>query len=361
MRMLIINSYAGSITIAAHQLGLEVVGSYEDCGYGLDVQSENFPHLNYVPQEPWPAQDLSNTLVFAHPPCSAFSVQTPLPQDQRGLKSEAFKCTVAVMRYAFEHKALLLAVESVVPALEGARTVHDEIAKEYGYSVFRVLQNARSFGVAQHRPRFWVLFTRALPQLILKLQPKSQTILDVISQTTDPYEVCPLMDQETMKQEAKLLDHFGEEMAGDLLHDGVAGLLPAKIVHRFGDLSLKEATYQYCLPGWLSSQLRVLDVLQPATTLLGNTWWYVRTDENRGRILTISEYNQVMGFPRDYKFPIKMRSGWRNFLSRGVCPPVAKWLMEQVLQNLDQSCFQEPLPGSVVRVVGPGEVANFNP
>jgi site-specific DNA-cytosine methylase len=351
MRALVLNTYAGSLLLGASQVpDIEIIGSYEDAGYGSEIQEANFPHLNFIERTPWPDQNLEDAMVIAHPPCAAFSIQTP-GKNNVGVDAKKFKCTVEVAHYALRNRAAVLAIESVPGALEGARQVHDEIGREHGYNVFRITQNAVSFGVPQFRPRFWVVFSK-LPQLHLGLTPKTQQVLGVIMGTKDPTNIDPAIDSETQKQIAKLIDH--RLPIDDLLHDGVAGLLPAKIA-KLMECSIHDATYNYCLPGWLSSQLRILDPLKPATTLLGNTWWYVRTDENQGRPLTVDEYNAVMGFPRNYIFPDRYKTRWRDFLSRGVCPPVAEWIVRQLLANL----LNQIEPAEHVRVIRPGEIANF--
>jgi hypothetical protein len=91
-KVLIINSYAGSLTLAAQ--GREVLGSYEDEGYGLEVQRANFPGLTYKSRRSeWPAQDLSGVVVLAHPPCAAFSGQNT-SANARGTDAKKFQCTV---------------------------------------------------------------------------------------------------------------------------------------------------------------------------------------------------------------------------------------------------------------------------
>jgi site-specific DNA-cytosine methylase len=351
MRTLILNTYAGSLLLGAKAVeGIEVIGSYEDSGYGSEIQGANFPEVNLIERAPWPNQNLEDVMVIAHPPCAAFSIQTP-GKNNVGVDAKKFQCTVEVAHYALRNHAAILAIESVPGALEGARAVHDAIGLEHGYGVFRITQNAMSFGVPQNRPRFWVIFSR-LPQLQLALTPRTQQVLDIIMGTRDPHNLDPAIDAETQKQIAKLMDHHLP--INELLHDGVAGLLPAKIA-KLMECSIHDATYNYCLPGWLSSQLRILDPLKPATTLLGNTWWYVRTDENQGRPLTVDEYNAVMGFPRDYIFPPRYQTRWRDFLSRGVCPPVAEWIIRQLRANLLGTLEA----GTHIRIIKPNETANF--
>jgi hypothetical protein len=50
------------------------------------------------------------------------------------------------------------------------------------------------------------------------------------------------------------------------------------------------------------------------------------------RRLTIEEYNEIMGFPRDYKWGKRIKK-FRMYLSKGVCPPVAAWILKTVDKN----------------------------
>src|SRR5215472_17685148 len=140
--VLIINSYAGSLTIAATQLGLKIRGSYEDAGFGLRTQRLNFPDLRYVEVLPWPKDDLSKTVVIAHPPCAAFSMQNMSQRQHMGVGTDAFEQHEVVMNYALGHGCRALAIESVLGTLAGGRQVHERLAKRYDYQVHRILQNA---------------------------------------------------------------------------------------------------------------------------------------------------------------------------------------------------------------------------
>ena len=50
-----------------------------------------------------------------------------------------------------------------------------------------------------------------------------------------------------------------------------------------------------------------------------------------GRPLTVEEYFIIMGFPTDYKMPHSYFSSgkYKMYLSKGVCPQVAQWILEQ--------------------------------
>ena len=55
MKVLVINSYAGSITLGASSLGCEIVGSYEDKNFFLDAQKANFPDIDFRSyRKDWP-------------------------------------------------------------------------------------------------------------------------------------------------------------------------------------------------------------------------------------------------------------------------------------------------------------------
>jgi hypothetical protein len=51
-----------------------------------------------------------------------------------------------------------------------------------------------------------------------------------------------------------------------------------------------------------------------------------------GRALSIEEHCAIMGFPRDYKWGKQIKK-FRLYLSKGVCPPVAAWIVKQVDKN----------------------------
>lgn len=342
MKTLILNSYAGSLTIAAQSLGLEVVGSYEDAGYGLEVQRENFPHLNYVAKLPWPSADLSETVVLAHPPCAAFSQQNT-SASARGKDAEKFQCTIRVLEHAFKNRCLALLVESVIPALEGGREVHESLAAEHGYDVYRVLENSITFGLPQWRPRFWVVFVRkgAVPSLKFRYSPHYVSLEELFADL-DPGEPDPKLEADYQAQRARVLP--------DSIYDGSEGFgsLPA-ILKRSGlegELSL--IARSHCVGGnFMSHCLRLLDPTGYATTLLFDSWWMLPN-----MLLRPNHYKAIMGFPPAYRFPGRSAGKFREYLSRGVCPPVATWLAGEVVKNLEGKYDGD-------RVIQPGETLDL--
>lgn len=356
--VLIINSYAGSLTVAATQAGHPVAASLEDAGYGLEIQRLNFPRVSYHPTvASWPDRSWAGHVALAHPPCAAFSRQNNSPQKQ-GIACEKFQQTIKVIEYAAAHQADAICVESVPRALTGAATVHEGLARDRGYDLYRVLQNSVTFGLTQWRPRFWCVFVRKglLPQLILTHRPTIRLVDDVV-RAPGPRTLDPRMVEWTTLQVEKLKKVCGPAGADTILNGEDSGLVfdvAARATGFEGIQAEKKAKFGYPGHGFNSSHLRILSPVGFASTLLYDAWWWVA---GHG-LLAREDYLDIMGFPRDYKFPVKLAHRFREFLSRGVCPPVARWILEQVNLNLSQKVKALGTPPET-QVLHPGEVANF--
>jgi site-specific DNA-cytosine methylase len=355
-KILIINSYAGSLTIAASWSGLDIIGSYEDLGYGLKTQRLNFPKLNYIESEAaWPKQDLHDVMVIAHPPCSAFSqLNVNMPSTQ-GVDSEAFACTIKVMKYAMENKCKALMIESVPRALEGAREVHDLYAKKYGYSIFRVMQNAASFGVPQWRQRFWCIFLPGKGRhLTLHLRP----ICKVVGQCVDAWmgaEKNPWVEKEFNKQVAGLRTGGLSSRQVECLFDEGYGRLIDVLARYHGvknDDKL-QLVPRYNLRKFHNGQLTLLKENDFAPVLTGNSVYVLN-----GKLLPAAAYNVIMGFPPDYKFHTGGHQ--RTYLSKGVCPPVAEWLLGKVMR-MGKDKVKNLQIGDYLAELKDGETATFLP
>ncbi len=346
MKALIINSYAGSITLGASACGYEIIASMEDTNFGLDVQKENFPRLNYYEYTRlWPEFDLSDVLVAAHPPCSAFSVQNNSP-GTRGTDSNAFACTKRVLDYSMRNNAATIVIESVVGAMAGAWNVHQSYADEHYYDVYRILQNGAMFS-AQWRDRFWIVYVRndlmrGRP-LDLRLSPDWETVHMVIKGYEDGPQMGGL-DVLLERFKRYLVDIRPCEMtpwAIPLDDDDLAYLFDKREEHhpatgvgnvlwkyKFPERDRTAVIWRY-VGTFASGQMCYLHPGKLAGVLLGSSWWYVN-----GRNLSETGYKRVMGFPADYIFPERKRRAMRTLLSKGVIPAVAEWVLSQVGVNL---------------------------
>ena len=339
MKTLIINSYAGSLTIGATQLGCEIIGSYEDANYALDIQKANFPNLNYVEfYKDWPEQDLSDVFVIAHPPCSAFSLANT-SKINRGLNSSAFDCTKKVLDYAIRNNAMGVAIESVMGALNGAWEVHQQFADTRGYHLYRILENGCMFG-AQWRDRFWVLYLRkdrVEPEATFRIQPRYQTVREVVGELKgNSTGNCEILIE---RQKQKFLDtgDFAQEDMDWLFkkqdpQHRTTGIINILWEYKFKHLPKWEVFNKY-IGGFSSGQLCYVDPDGCCNVILGGSNWYMD-----GRPMSETSMKQLMGFPSDYIFPEgpkrNYRKGLNQYLSKGVMPPIAAWILEQAAVNL---------------------------
>jgi site-specific DNA-cytosine methylase len=347
-----INSYAGSLVQAVKDCGLRVAGSFEDAAYGLDVQRLNFPELDGLwagHRRAWPeGVSFEERIVITHPPCAAFSKQqTGNVKKQRaegreeitGTSAAKFQCTVDVIGYALPKKPMALAIESVPDAFtKGAREVHEAAAAEHGYRLFHVHQNAATFGVPQWRPRYWAVYMRpdcVRDRMAFVVRPQFVPFSEIM----DGGEPFPDQAKNTERQwakirEAGILDRDPvEAFSGDFDDDG--RIWP--VLERMGVSA--EVARAVALNKFDAQNIMFLARQSLATTLVHNSWWWCG-----GRLASKGDFNVAMGFPRDYRFPDgKNPTEVRALLSRGVCPPVASWLLETIVAHIQRR--EPPLKG----------------
>lgn len=348
--VLIINSYGGSITLAATQEEHPILASCEDHNFGLDSQRLNFPHLNYRSElADWDLDmDLKGAIVIAHPPCAAFSSQNRGSASKRGPGAEAFACTTRLLEHVMPRRPEAVAIESVPGALEGARHVHDFYAAAHGYDLYRVLQNAASFGVPQWRRRFWAIFVKQQPgrkrEFTFVLNHNVRYLNDVLGVDAAEGEL-DITHTTRWGKQLDLLKELGytEKSLRELLSGTTTY---GNIIHILAEAHGYEHTkgwppfgklHDYIVGGnFLSGALHVLNPNGLAPVLLGPCWWWLGK-----RQLGYADYKQIMGFPADYRYH-KPRLTF-VLLSKGVCPPVARWILREISANVfgiarPQSC-----------------------
>lgn len=362
--ILLINSYAGSLMIAAKKEKMNVLASLEDKGYGIGSQKLNYPKENYIDAAPWPhpGRDLSNVVTLAHPPCACFSVQGAQSKNPktRGLGSDHFKSSRLAIEFALQHRTAALAVESVMGTLEGARVYHDRVAKKYGYRLYRVLQNAITFGVPQWRQRFWLIMIRedlARPKLWLQHSYKLRSIGESL-QGVKPGEENWYVRREFDKITKRVRDHGVTKLQLEKILDGDFGYgnLPMLVARARGLEHKHGKVYDVCrkfgITTFSSSWPLILhpDGFTPAVMCTSHFWY-------QGRPLTMPEYNVVAGFPASYQFHTPKFQ--QCLLSRGVAPPVARWVLQQVRHNLNGWQPKGTVGADHTAALESGEVADF--
>jgi len=369
LKTLVINSYAGSITLGASTYGSDIIGSYEDKGFFHDVQKHNFPSLKFVSYaQDWPAQDLSDTVVVAHPPCSAFSLANNSPT-ARGVDSDAFACTKVILNYAMGNNAKAIAIESVLGALPGAWNVHTAYAEKYGYHLYRIIENGIMFG-AQWRERCWFVWVKkdAAPETMkLTITPRYKTVKEVIT----GYEDGPSAGN----QDVLLTRQMERLLANGCTHDDLRKLFEPQDPP-YGTRSLasvlwevkfkQESAYSYekdimrirCIGDFGQGALCFIDPNGFAPVIMGGSFWHIN-----GRCMSENAFKVLMGFPAEYVFlesPRNYRKNMRTGLSKGVMPPIAHWIIEMLAKHLGVSDGMNNQHDAGYQLeVGPEQIADF--
>lgn len=337
MKVLSINTYGGSLLLASKMARMKVVASLEDCGFGSDLQALNFPNIPLCRTTPWPTSFAGNSwdnlCVIAHPPCAAFSMQNR-NATKRGIETDAFKCHRNVMDYALSHGCAALAIESVVGALAAARPVYDEYATKYGYYPYYILQNACSFGVPQWRPRFWVWFLKQ-DSLTIEFQHKFRCLSDTITLEGDEVRG----EESIMRRAEKFIYNCSDDWRGNIIEV----LRKQRPDLEDGTPNQTKLREHLNLVGFFKTSLPYyLEPYSFAKTVVKESFWFMH-----GKPLTRQDYCRIMGFPPNYKWG-KDSKKFRTFLSKGICPPVGKWVLEQIVANNRWPKLKGHAPGSVI-------------
>jgi site-specific DNA-cytosine methylase len=346
---LIINSYAGSLVLGAKAAGVPIRASYENCGYGIEAQKLNFPKLKYVDALPWPKDDLRKTIVCAHPPCAAFSNQNN-NVSRRGVDTDAFECHKRIMDYSMGNHCAALTMESVPGLLKFAH-VYAEYAKRYRYTHYFVYLNAATFGVPQWRPRVWVMFFREQARIILNHKPVYRVMSDIVQNEKDAQQhpkMTHLIHYFNKKFRTTKFDYEGwlnSETIGAFVNTVSQFANVEKNREAVDKITGTKGLYGVNLP-------RKLDPEWFAPVVLGGCFFYINN-----RPLTQIEYQRIVGFPDNWKWPSKMDSQFLTYLSKGVSPPVAEWITRQMLANVERTA----LLGPNAHVGTPGDIIDIRP
>ena len=323
MNVLIINTYGGSLLIGARLAKAQVIATMEDVGFGSGLQALNFPKIpRYEKRADWPEKftvlwrDID---VVAHPPCSAFSSVNYSNKKTvtRGLETSAFACHQKVINYTLGHKARTLTIESVIGAYEGAHEAYEESAQKYGYGVNYLMVNSADFGVPQWRERVWVVFHQLKKRAAFRVNLKPERV--TISSVLDPNGTPTNYSDGQVKR------------AWDGIRKKITSKWPTgnivSVLGKVYGLDREEARAKFGFSVYMNANPVLLDhngfspVLMQGGRLCDG-----------GRACTVEEHCGIMGFPRDYKWGQQIKK-FRMYLSKGVCPPVASWIMQTVDKN----------------------------
>lgn len=328
MNVLVINTYGGSLLLGAKTAKANVIATMEDCGFGSDLQALNFPKVpRYEQRADWPEKFSTawrDIDVIAHPPCSAFSSVNYSNKKTitMGTTTSAFTCHQAVIDYALSHKARTLAIESVTGAYEGAHNVYETNAEKYGYRVNYIMLNSASFGVPQWRERVWIIYHQL---------PKRQAFRSMLK---SEWNTC----KSILTPGATPADFFGRaslHRAWEGVRKTIRPTWPTgnlvTVLGKINDISRDDARAKFGFSVYMNANPVLLDPNGFSPVLMQDGRLCV-AEARGGRALSIEEHCAIMGFPRDYKWGKQIKK-FRMYLSKGVCPPIATWIMRMIDKN----------------------------
>jgi site-specific DNA-cytosine methylase len=323
MNVLCVNTYGGSLLLGATAAKAAIVATLEDVGFGSDLQALNFPKVpRYERRADWPEKFSTSWRaidVIAHPPCAAFSAQNT-SANRRGTNTDAFHCHQDVMDYSLGHRCRSLAIESVMGAYEGAHESYEEAALKHGYRVNYVMVNSASLGVPQWRERIWIIFHQVPKRQAFKidLRPKYTTLRSVLNPSGTHFEFGG--------SPRRVWDKIRSSVTAKWPSGAICAVLE-KVYDIPREPNFKGTRDKFGITGFTTSHVRFIGPNDFASVVL-----YDQLLAYGKRILTVEEYCSIMGFPRDYKWGKRVKQ-FRAYLSKGVCPPVAAWVLKMVDKN----------------------------
>jgi hypothetical protein len=228
------------------------------------------------------------------------------------------------------------------------------------------------FGVPQFRERFWAVLIRkdlADPHMTWQLNPHIVTVGAALD---------PLMPGTQLKAPWGTTNKFlrklstGPCICGDVHNFDVDELkavglsslegfkrrgFSVRIQPRFFPNEDAKSVCRRHVSPFTSAQPSVLAPGGYTPVLLGSSLWFYG-----GAPVSKEGYCAIMGFPPDYIFPEDHHYGVRTFLSKGVCPPVATWVLDNIRIHLGLPSGSRFTRGvGYSKGVAHGHIASFRP
>ncbi len=295
----------GGFSLGAEQAGAEVIIAANHWRLAVDAHQSNHPGATHLCQDlnqanfyDWPDFDL----LLAGPSCQGYS-QAAQPSRKRDgtvkRHHDALRSTAwAVISAADAKEPGAIIVENVPDFLRWRLyRAWNTALEDLGYSLEQHVIRASHLGVPQRRDRLFIVAVRAGSPLGL-----------TVPKTPEP-AFGPHIEWDTGNW---------KPVAGKSIR--VRERIAAGRARGLGDRFLTQHVTGH----------RGVSLDEPIRTITTKRQWAV-VDGERMRPLTVRENARAMGFPDDYRWP----SGATNSdqirgLGNSVCPPVAKWLVEQV-------------------------------
>lgn len=378
--------FAGAASVAATQVGFQLVGKTEKRGgFGLPLMEANRLFLGDAWQaqvgDPETWEPVQADVVVGTPPCAAFSGMT-FGTTKHGIDSEINECMWDLVRYAARVRPAVMVMESVSQAYTKGVSLMTRLAEELNqltglwYTTTHVLQNNLSTGGCTNRKRYFLVLSQVpfgveRPE-VGRVATLGDALGDLVEQPlaweANPYVSPPtwhsyqqrrhgdnLVDGHQLRDNAftkRLSDiHAGAgwgpgEKEGDVLkrHYEVHGYLPESYQYPQSgkngltrDKHLLERDFN---PGGFN-QTRRWDWSKPGHVLSGAGVYMVW--HPNGRLITNREAARIMGFPDAYLIePVKDDPQLSAYWGKGTSVAPARWLLSWVRESLNGN------PGTLV-------------
>lgn len=319
MNVVAVHTYAGSILLGARLANMSVSASLAVDNYGVNIQRKNFPDVAvHVDPSNWPALDLRNSIVMGHPPCSCFSLANS-KRFSDPLLDPKFKDTRLLIEYAVEGRAAGFALESVQQSEQHVRGLFSQIAAANKYH-FQIQSVDYAAWVPQRRKRVWYVWAKR-PCSFTPPPVNGPRLRDTVKQDTADF--------------VSIIANRWNDVSARMQREG---LNPVEVVKTAAagsllkSLQMRGNAFDIAKKFGVSRAHRFPVVLDPngvAPVLMYDSCWLYD-----GGLLPRQDYCAIMGFPRDYELTSGPRGGCLEWLSRGVVPQAAAWLITQMQEAL---------------------------
>lgn len=292
----------GGFTTAAESIGVHVLWAANHWPAAVEMHAANHPGVAHVAQDlhqaRWESVP-SHDLLLASPCCQGHS--RARGKDRPG--SDASRSTAwAVVSCAEYHRPEVAIVENVPEFLSWVLFPSWSAAMQaLGYSLAPHIIDAADCGVPQHRERLFIVATRSAAPLDLGSPGAEHShAADIVD-----FDAGVWSQVETDRRSTATLRRVANGRAS------------------FGE--------RFVMPYYGSgSGLTGRSLARPLGTVTTRDRWAL-VDGDRMRMLTVGEYRAAMGFPADYRLPVR-RHDAIHMLGNAVAPPAAAWVIGRALE-----------------------------
>lgn len=317
--------FAGGQTVGVAR-HFDVLAHLEDGNYGVNTFRRNFPSIPvHTRVSEWPTDDYRGRVdwVFCNPPCAVFSAAGRSHGSSDGWRRDPrLECYRNSFSLLESIRPRFLTIESVTNAYKNGKEFLHELetaAVGQGYSVTHLFVNARDCGVPQERRRHFFVAHQGKfhPQ---RPTAKRRTVRDVLRRIRKPGWHRPV--REDLKKYLPLVG-------------------PNQGFREFWERDNPPETQVTDERGFVQGRPRMMEARLPWDDAMGAFIgdFYIHPTEARN--LGTNEARALCCYPSDWKIGCPEPSAFSEF-ARAVLPPVADWMAQNILANLDNPPLNRP-------------------